>query len=229
MSSMILLEHPLWPWPTCLYIFHTPVAVISVHSSIYIKVCLCNNDSCKCHILYRNYCSSHTLWTHTETLFYFSRFSEFDVGLFVWLDSLRPTNNLSVIKGRVFLGWTSTKLGLMFLLKDTTQWCRWGSNPRPFSLESSTLPLSHCAPTLMLVCQSPDTGFAQAWKVLEYTGLSWKVLENKICLEKYLKNTQRPWKVLEFYRLQEDSTVFWRPKSVWICGAFIWCSICCTK
>ena len=45
---------------------------------------------------------------------------------FVWFDSLRPINNLSVtcIKGRVFLGRTSTKLGLMFLLKDTTQWRR---------------------------------------------------------------------------------------------------------
>ena len=52
------------------------------------------------------------------------------------------------------------------------------------------------------------TGFTQAWKVLEYTGLSWKVLENKICLKKYLKNTKRSWKVLEFYHLQEDSTVF---------------------
>ena len=31
--------------------------------------------------------------------------------LFVWFDSLRPINNLSVIKGRVFLGRTSTKLG----------------------------------------------------------------------------------------------------------------------
>ena len=50
------------------------------------------------------------------------------VGLFVWFDSLCPINNLSVIKGQVFLGWTSTKLGLMFLLKDTTQWRRWGSN-----------------------------------------------------------------------------------------------------
>ena len=40
-------------------------------------------------------------------------------------------------------------------------------------------------------------GFAQAWKVLEYTRLSWKVLENKTCLEKYSKNTQKalknPW------------------------------------
>ena len=65
----------------------------------------------------------------------------FTLLFFVWFDSLRPINNLSVIKGRVFLGWTSTKLGLMFLLKDTTQWRRWGSNPRPFGLESSTLPL----------------------------------------------------------------------------------------
>ena len=47
--------------------------------------------------------------------------------LFVWFDSLRPINNFSVIKGRVFLGWTSPKLGLMSLLKDTMQWCRWGS------------------------------------------------------------------------------------------------------
>ena len=61
-------------------------------------------------------------------------------------DSLRLINNLSVIKGRVFLGWTSTKLGQMFLLKDTTQWRQWGSNLRPLGLESSTLPLSHCAP-----------------------------------------------------------------------------------
>ena len=31
------------------------------------------------------------------------------------------------------------------LLKDTTQWRQWGSNPRPLCRESSTLPLSHCA------------------------------------------------------------------------------------
>ena len=31
--------------------------------------------------------------------------------LFVWFDSLRSINNLSVKQGRVFLGWTSTKLG----------------------------------------------------------------------------------------------------------------------
>ena len=31
--------------------------------------------------------------------------------VFVWFDSLRPINNLSVKHGRVFLGWTSNKLG----------------------------------------------------------------------------------------------------------------------
>ena len=34
---------------------------------------------------------------------------------FVWFDSLRPINNLSFKQGRVFLGWISTKLGLMCL------------------------------------------------------------------------------------------------------------------
>ena len=32
------------------------------------------------------------------------------------------------------------------LLKETTQWRRWGSIPRPRGLEPSTIPLSHCAP-----------------------------------------------------------------------------------
>ena len=59
--------------------------------------------------------------------------------VFVWFHSLRPINNLSVIKGRVSLGWTSTKLGVMFLLKDTTQWRRWGSNTWPRGLELSAL------------------------------------------------------------------------------------------
>ena len=35
--------------------------------------------------------------------------------LFVWFDPLPPINNLSVMQGRVFLDWTSTKLGLMCL------------------------------------------------------------------------------------------------------------------
>ena len=35
--------------------------------------------------------------------------------LFVWFETLRPINNLSVKQGWVFLGWTSTKLGKMCL------------------------------------------------------------------------------------------------------------------
>ena len=34
----------------------------------------------------------------------------------------------------------------VFCSRTTTQWRRWGSNPRPLGLLSSTLPLSHCAP-----------------------------------------------------------------------------------
>ena len=41
------------------------------------------------------------------------------IWFFVWFDSLRPINNPSFIKGLVFLVWTSPKLGLIFLLKDT--------------------------------------------------------------------------------------------------------------
>ena len=35
-------------------------------------------------------------------------------------------------------------------------------------------------------------------KILEYTGLSWKILENKICLEKYLKTLKGIEKSLNF-------------------------------
>ena len=44
----------------------------------------------------------------------------------------------------------------MFLLKDTTQWCRWGSNLRPLGFKSSTLPLS---PPGLLFEWSLKTGF----------------------------------------------------------------------
>ena len=40
------------------------------------------------------------------------------------------------------------------LLKDTTQWRRWGSNPQPLGLESSTLPLSHWLRSPMQVVNS---------------------------------------------------------------------------
>ena len=45
-----------------------------------------------------------------SALMYRRIFENIDVD-FVWFDSLRPINNLSVKQGQVFLGWTSTKLG----------------------------------------------------------------------------------------------------------------------
>ena len=38
-----------------------------------------------------------------------------DFCLFVWFDSLRPSQQFSAMSGRVFLGWTSNKQGLMCL------------------------------------------------------------------------------------------------------------------
>ena len=101
---------------------------------------------------------------------------------FVWFDSLPPINNLSVIKGWVFLRWNSTKLGLMFLLKDIRQWRRWGSNPRPLGLESSTLqvPLSHCAPVILskayFLCIKYLHANVQCHSIVytKYKNVSWK-------------------------------------------------------
>ena len=60
--------------------------------------------------------------------------------LFVWFDSLHCIDNLSVIKGRVFLGWTSTKLGLVFLaqLKRTQRSEPGEARTRPSWVEHST-------------------------------------------------------------------------------------------
>ena len=60
---------------------------------------------------------------------------------FVCFGSLRSINNLSVKKGCVFLGWTSTKLGLMFLLKDATPVRLEPAAPRSQVKHSTTEPL----------------------------------------------------------------------------------------
>ena len=54
-------------------------------------------------------------WFHCESLNSSHSSSDIYLFLFVWFDSLRPINNLSVKQGWVFLGWTSTKLRLMCL------------------------------------------------------------------------------------------------------------------
>ena len=69
--------------------------------------------------------------------------------VFIWFDSLLPVNNLSVMSGQVFLGWTSTKLSKdkCVSFKDTTKWRRWGSNLRsPRSrVKHSTTELPLCS------------------------------------------------------------------------------------
>ena len=86
---------------------------------------------------------------------------------YVWFDSLSPINNISVIKGRVFLGWTSTKLGLIFLFKYTTQWRQWGSNPAPRSRvkHSTTEPLHYLREWKTFVDQKLLNGYyGKQWR-----------------------------------------------------------------
>ena len=45
--------------------------------------------------------------------------------------------------------------------RTTMQWHRWGSNPPPLGLESSTLPLSHCTPIKNFVLSILRGGFKQ--------------------------------------------------------------------
>ena len=76
--------------------------------------------------------------------------------------------------------------------------------------------ISTCtAPLLFLIAYS---GAHRLEKYLNLEGFLEKSLKNKPAL----KSTGKSLKVLEFYHLQEDSTVFWRPKSVSNCGTFIW-------
>ena len=60
-----------------------------------------------------------------------------------------PVNNFSVVSGRSSWVKPVPSTDKSVLLKDTTQWRRWGSNLQPLNLESSTLPLSSCAPWTM--------------------------------------------------------------------------------
>ena len=101
--------------------------------------------------------------------------------LFVWFDSLRPITNLSAIKGQVFLGWTSTKLGLMFLLMDTMQWCRWGLNLRPLGLESSTQPLNHLLFFMITTMAKHITLLRNKWLIIHKLQLTFLLLNENIC------------------------------------------------
>ena len=84
-------------------------------------------------------------YSDTHTYWYIKNWTAHSFVCLIWFDSLRPIDNLSVIKECVFLGWTSTKLGLMCLPQEHNSVTPVRLEPRPLSLESSTLPLSHCA------------------------------------------------------------------------------------
>ena len=73
--------------------------------------------------------------------------------VFVWFDSLHPINNLSVKQGQVFLGWTSTKLGLVCLAQGSQGSDAGEARTRSPSVSSHGLSISsqalyHWAPTL---------------------------------------------------------------------------------
>ena len=73
-----------------------------------------NNKSCNV-MMTRSYKNNKNFWW--QSLLLFVALPVTFGYLFVWFDSFHPINNLSVIKGWFFLGWTSTKLGIKFLAK----------------------------------------------------------------------------------------------------------------
>ena len=88
---------------------------------------------------------------------------------YVMFDHFEPKHNYN--NGQVFLGWTSTKLWS----KTTTQWRRWDSNPRSHGLESSTLPLSHCAPFEYLeVRKKKKPLIAWGWDRIKDRKICWR-------------------------------------------------------
>ena len=76
--------------------------------------------------------------------------------IFVWFDSLRPIDNLSVKQGRVFLGSTSTKLGYMCLAQGQQRSDAGEAQTRDPSVSSQAL--CHWATVLPAMCTIYDPG-----------------------------------------------------------------------
>ena len=92
---------------------------------------------------------------------YFSFLFKFCFVCFVWFDSLRPINNLSVKQGRVFLGWTSTKLGQMCLAQGPQR--SDSSEARTRILSISSQALYHWATALPIQILK-ETSVSKQWK-----------------------------------------------------------------
>ena len=105
--------------------------------------------------------SEPLLVAHTTLLEISCRGSFSNADLILYL----PFNHFSVMSGRVILSWTSTKQGFMCLAQGHNTETPWGFNLQPLSLESTPLPLSHCAPHLVMIC-SPK---------------SWTIYNLKLC------------------------------------------------
>ena len=93
-----------------------------------------------------------------------------------------PVNNLSVMSGRVFLGWTSTKQSYCALLKDKTQWSWWGSNLRSRVKHSTTESL--CSPDSGLAIV--NTGKRIFYPLILFCG------QSMVCLSQRINSFIRP-------------------------------------
>ena len=80
--------------------------------------------------------------------------------LFVWFDSLRPINNLSVKQGRIFLGWTST-----MWLAQGQQRSDAGEALQSLIKHSTTEPLRSLCKHMKFICNL----FEPRYKILTYT------------------------------------------------------------
>ena len=83
---------------------------------------------------------------------------------FVWFDSLRPINNLSVKQGRVFQGWTSTKLRLMCLAQGPQ---------RSDAGEVSSQALYHWATAIPNWYGMTEWNLFRCWRNIEIFGSLW--------------------------------------------------------
>ena len=114
-----------------------------------------------------------------DTLRWFGQVKHSSLVLFLLFDSLRPINNLSVIKGWVFLGWTSTKLGLMCLAQGHKAVTPVRLEPAASRAKHSTTePLRWCD-VVRTACDKKIDGRYGAGR----PKLTWKKLTQKDCRE----------------------------------------------
>ena len=150
--------------------------------------------------------------TNTKIWFKVKKKLTFSHYLFVWFDSLRPINNLSVTYGWIFLGWTSTELGLMCL----AQWHKAVTpvrlKPVTPGLESSILSLSHCTSSPWNISNYPFKNGITVEKSIECC-IEWHWLISKFC---------RPFLFSFQISLTQSSQSILEPKDEWTLNQDWW-------